>query len=270
MMSPTEFATYHIQALAKHDAKHCLILAILARLRDPAPASGLLYWSFGRPGACAVKSGPYPIVLGDLDQAECGALADATVPVDYPGVVGPDLTAQWFVARAETLGLRFLDPVRQRISTLREPPRYPNAPGHARPATAEDAALVADWTLAFLREAVPHDPIPPRSELERQAGEGRHFFWIADGRPVSMAAIARRLPKTGAINSVYTPPELRGRGYAGSVTAAVVERIFAEGRRTACLYTDLSNPASNRCYAKIGFRALCGSLHYSRRPAGEE
>jgi predicted GNAT family acetyltransferase len=187
----------------------------------------------------------------------------ATVAIDYPGVVGPDLTAQWFVARAEALGLRFRDPVRQRISTLSEPPRYRGAPGCARLARTEDAALLADWTLAFLREAVPHDPVPPRAELERQAGEGRHLFWVADGRPVSMAAIVRRLPNTGAIGAVYTPPELRGRGYAGSVTAAIVERIFAEGRRTACLYTDLSNPASNRCYAKIGFKPLCGSLHYS-------
>jgi hypothetical protein len=39
-----------------------------------------------------------------------------------------------------------------------------------------------------------------------------------------------------------TPPELRGRGYAGSVTAALVERIYAEGKSFACLYTDLRNP----------------------------
>jgi predicted GNAT family acetyltransferase len=33
----------------------------------------------------------------------------------------------------------------------------------------------------------------------------------------------------------YTPPQLRGRGYAGSVTAAVLERIFTEGKIAACL-----------------------------------
>jgi hypothetical protein len=47
----------------------------------------------------------------------------------------------------------------------------------------------------------------------------------------------------------------RGHGYAGSVTAAVVERIFAEGKTAACLYTDLRNPSSNRCYGKM-FLAL--------------
>ena len=41
-------------------------------------------------------------------------------------------------------------------------------------------------------------------------------------------------------------------------------RIYAEGRKIACLYADLRNPASNRCYAKIGFSPVCGSMHYHR------
>jgi predicted GNAT family acetyltransferase len=46
--------------------------------------------------------------------------------------------------------------------------------------------------------------------------------------------------------------------------AAVVEAVFAEGRTTACLYSDLRNPASNRCYAKIGFKPVCQAWHYLR------
>ena len=49
-----------------------------------------------------------------------------------------------------------------------------------------------------------------------------------------MAGIVRRTRSTGSIAGVYTPPAQRGRGYAGSVTAAVVERIYAEGMNTAC------------------------------------
>jgi predicted GNAT family acetyltransferase len=94
--------------------------------------------------------------------------------------------------------------------------------------------------------------------------ERRHTFWTVDGAPVSMAAIARRLRDSAAISAVYTPPELRGHGYAGSAVAAVVEQIFAEGRSTACLYTDLRNPFSNRCYAKVGFEPVCESWHYPR------
>jgi predicted GNAT family acetyltransferase len=80
-----------------------------------------------------------------------------------------------------------------------------------------------------------------------------------------MAGIVRRLKTSAAISAVYTPPELRGRGHAGSVTAAIVERIYAEGRKTACLYADLNNLASIRCYTKIGFTPVCKSLHFRRK-----
>jgi predicted GNAT family acetyltransferase len=84
-----------------------------------------------------------------------------------------------------------------------------------------------------------------------------------------MAGIVRRTRRAAAIAGVYTT--LRGRGYAGSVTAAVVERIFAEGKTAACLYTVLCNPSSNRCYAKIGFKPACRSWHYPRaRVAGQQ
>jgi predicted GNAT family acetyltransferase len=48
-----------------------------------------------------------------------------------------------------------------------------------------------------------------------------------------------------------------------AVTAAVVDSVRAEGR-TACLYSHQRNPASNRCYAKLGFVPICRSWHYVR------
>ena len=66
----------------------------------------------------------------------------------------------------------------------------------------------------------------------------------------------------GSIGPVYTTPEFRGRGFAGAVTATAVDQIFAEGRRTACLFVDVTNPASNRCYAKLGFTTVCESAAF--------
>jgi predicted GNAT family acetyltransferase len=127
-----------------------------------------------------------------------------------------------------------------------------------------DADLSSDWMLAFLDEAVPHDRKPSPQQLETAAGDGRYSFWIVDDQPVSMAGIVRRTRHAGVISGVYTPVALRGRGYAGSVTAAVAEHIFIEGKTAACLYTDLRNPFSNCCYAKIGFKPVCLSSHFVR------
>jgi predicted GNAT family acetyltransferase len=39
---------------------------------------------------------------------------------------------------------------------------------------------------------------------------------------------------------------------------------LAEGKRAVCLFTDLRNTMSNRCYAKIGFRPYCDYALYLR------
>lgn len=265
-----EFTEHHRPALERDEAKHNIILATLDRLAAEHPPN-LRRWTLGAPGACAVQTAGYPIVLGELTPAQCRTLADQTRDLEYPGVVGPDQTAQCFAERAVALGLTFLEPIAQRIHVLRDKPNYPGAPGHARVIGPADAERFADWTTAFLRDAVPYDPLPSREHLAQIAAEGRHQFWIVGGEPVSMAGIVRRTRHAAAVAGVYTPPALRGRGYAGSVTAAVVERIFAEGKTAACLYTDLRNPASNRCYAKIGFKPVCRSWHYPRaRAAGQQ
>jgi GNAT superfamily N-acetyltransferase len=262
-MQPRDFVEYHLPALEADEARHNLILFILARLLSDTSVD-IRQWSLGAGGQCAVQWPNRPIVLGDVDEAQARLLAETTIDLDYPGVVGPDLTAQYFVDRACALGVEFLAPIPQRIHALSGSPRYPGVPGHARLVGVDDAPLFADWMLAFMREAVPHDPVPEREQLAKVADEGRHMFWIVDGEPVSMAGIVRRTRNGVAIAPVYTPPALRGRGYAGSVTAAVVELAFAQGKRVACLYTDLRNPFSNRCYAKIGFKPVCSSLHYVR------
>jgi RimJ/RimL family protein N-acetyltransferase len=260
---PALFRAYHEPALERDEVRHGLISNALAQVNIGKPID-LRCWTLGGPGECAIKMGHDAIVLGALAEDQCRRLADLTARIDYPGVVGPEMTARWFTDKAEELGLKFLEPVPQQIYSITDKPRFPGACGSARSVGEQDASLLADWLVAFYREAVPQDRLPPRKELERSASEDRFLFWIANGQPVSMAGIVRRLKQSAAITGVYTPPELRGHGYAGSVTAATVERIYAEGRKIACLYADLRNPASNRCYTKIGFTPVCGSLHFHR------
>ena len=259
-----EFAAKHAAALERDEARYNLLLGILSAAAQN-PTARLQTWTMGPAGACAIRAQGRPIVLGALERDQCRALAEETRELDYPGVVGVDLAPAWFVECAVDLGLRFAEPIPQRIHALRDRPIYPGTAGQARQVSQEDATLFADWLISFVREAVPHDPLPSRIELENIAGQGRHTFWVAKDTPVAMAGIARRSRTTGTITAVYTPPALRGRGYAGSVTAAVAERILAEGKAAVCLYTDLRNPASNRCYAKIGFKPVCDAWHYVRQ-----
>lgn len=222
----------------------------------------LRFWSLGSPGACATQTPGYPVVLGDLTKGECHVFAEKIQDIDFPAVVGPDETAIWFTDHATKLGRTFERPIPQRIHEIKTKPKYPDCEGNARPVEADDGGLYADWITAFMQEAVPQDPLPERKVLKDMAGKAPRWFWTVHKQPVSVAGISRQTGNSACIAPVFTPPELRGRGYAGSVTAAIVEYALANGKTSVCLYTDLRNPYSNRCYQKIGFKPVCDSMHY--------
>jgi RimJ/RimL family protein N-acetyltransferase len=263
-MELRDFIEFHRPALERDEIRHNLMLGLLARLLDTKQPDCRL-WTLGAPGACAIQTTPrHSIILGELDAAQCHAFADQTHHLDYPGVVGADGIAPLFVERAVERSVKFAEPTPELIHALRERPSYPQVSGTARLVGRDDAALFAEWLLAFFREAAPHEAVPPRERIEMTAAAGDYRFWIVDGEPVAMAGIVRRTRHAAAIAGVYTSPALRNRGYGGAATAAVVDAVFAEGRTAACLYTDLRNPASNRCYAKIGFKPVCRAWHYLR------
>jgi RimJ/RimL family protein N-acetyltransferase len=262
-MNFEEFARYHLPALETDEVRFTVQIAVISAAMKAFPA-GFQYWTLGAPGHCAIRSPDRPILLGALTPNECRQFARETKDLAYPGVLGSGGTAGWFAEEAASLGISFPEIIRQRIHALARSPRYPGAEGASCFVTLADAELLFEWMRQFHREAVPEDPKPQRENIEKAAASGRWMFWAVGGKPVSVAAIVRQSRTVAAIGAVFTPPEERSRGYAGSVTAALCDRIFADGKRTACLYTDLENFYSNRCYEKVGFRPYCDSQHYRR------
>lgn len=96
-MSPLGFRDFHGPALEKNEARHNVILATLGTIDS---VSSISTWTLGSPGQCAVMTSRWPILLADLEEAQCHRLAEATAQLDFPEVVGPELTAKWFAERA--------------------------------------------------------------------------------------------------------------------------------------------------------------------------
>lgn len=65
-----------------------------------------------------------------------------------------------------------------------------------------------------------------------------------------------------AVNLVYTPPELRRRGYASACVAALSQLLLDAGWKFCCLFTDMSNPTSNHIYQQIGYTPVCDFNEY--------
>jgi uncharacterized protein len=152
--------------------------------------------------------------------------------------------------------------MRQRLHCLTAVSSIKRAPGQLIQADADDLDLLLQWQSAFNGEALGDAPDPEmRDALAQRIDEGEMFLWV-DGEPRSMAALARPTRHGVAINSVYTPSEWRGRGYATACVSALSQRVLECGKEFCVLYTDLANPTSNAIYLRIGYHPLADSLVY--------
>jgi predicted GNAT family acetyltransferase len=131
--------------------------------------------------------------------------------------------------------------------------------GGVRLGNPADRDLLVEWVDAFLAEALERRTVEEAAILvdrSFRAGTRTWYLWEDDGRPVSVAASAGPTPNGIRIGPVYTPPGLRRRGYASAATAAASQTELDNGRRYIFLFTDLSNPTSNKIYQQIGYEPV--------------
>lgn len=127
------------------------------------------------------------------------------------------------------------------------------------PAPAERDTIVA-WRLAYDLEVLGAKDTPEHrsrsaSVIDGQVAEGRAWIALSDGVPVSLSAFNAVLPDIVQLGGIYTPPELRGRGYAKAAVAASLLVARDSGVTRAVLFTP--NPNAERTYGAIGFER-CG------------
>jgi predicted GNAT family acetyltransferase len=215
--------------------------------------------------AAALRTPPYTIVLARPASRDALAALVEEIDDDAPGVVGAVPEVDDFVElRGRRARLVFAQGV-YRLDAV-EPP--PDAAGAYREATSSDLPVLVDWLAAFADEAL-HGQDADREEHRRAiehrlraAGQG-FGLWEDRGEVVSMCGYGSPTPNGTRIGPVYTPPALRGRGYATSLTAVVSQRLLDAGRRFCFLYTDLANPTSNAIYERIGYRRVCDSKQFA-------
>jgi predicted GNAT family acetyltransferase len=127
------------------------------------------------------------------------------------------------------------------------------------PASAPDRDLLLDWWVEFARDVdgrvVPVEAARATIDGRLAASEPSLYVWDHDG-PVSMASARGPTPHGIRIGGVYTPRELRRRGYASACVASLGRRLMAEGRECCFLFTDARNPTSNRIYQAIGYELV--------------
>jgi uncharacterized protein len=269
------FLTEAEPLLLADEARHNLILGIAGTIRDAPdryPSRNLwLVRAGGEIVAAALRTPPYNLVLARPRSNEAlAALAESVGGEELPGVTGTQPEVYEFAALwSRHSGTSGRVNMRQGVYALEQVETLPAAPGSSRVATEDDWDLALRWWVAF-GEEVLHEGGPGREDAEQNV---RHkltspnsgiLVWEDGGDPVSLAGWGGPTPNGIRIGPVYTPPELRGRGYATALTAELSQRLldgrlFEGGRRFCFLYTDLANPTSNAIYERIGYRRIAES-----------
>lgn len=214
--------------------------------------------------------------LGDDEEALCGLGEQARhrlpqLPRRFQ-VIGPRSALEPFLQRFSRSGaVPRLD--RNQVYMALEPETL--APFDRLPALVsagpEDLALVHESGARLRIEELGEDPREAdpegyRRRVNEECRDGHTFLWKeADGLRFR-AGVSAITADAAQISGVFTPPDLRGRGYASRAISELCARLF-ERSRAACLFVNEINAPALRVYRRLGFVALAPwrSLFYDTR-----
>jgi len=257
--------------LVREESANNLMLGIALRLRrNPVPCYLATVHDGKDLALAALLTPPYPVTLFGPHEVSAEALQ---VMAEHLSAVGAPISetsgrvklAERFAqCWSELKKVSYQVQMSMRVYELRQVTPAPAGPGAFRMAGAQDVPCLTEWMVAFLTEALHGEDVNAAPEAtRRRVNDGELFVWDVDGQPVSMAASARPMVRGVSVNMVYTPPALRGKGYASACVAALSQHLLNEGWAYCTLFTDLANPTSNSIYQKIGYRPVCDFAQYS-------
>jgi hypothetical protein len=270
-----EFLSAAGEYLRAERARNTVILTVTATMQsNPALYNGrpgtkpdakrmpLLGWWTGPAGeidGAFLHTPPFPLLLTAVPRPAAAHLALALARRPLAGVNADPAVAEAFAGSwrdATGCGARVHRRQRlYRLAGLSWP--EPAVDGASRAAAGSDAALLVDWLTAFTREV---GDMGSREDHAAAVSDRLSYqgvtVWEAGGVPVSIAGRTRQVAGMVRVGPVYTPPELRGHGYASAATAAVSQQALDAGASEVLLFTDLANPVSNSIYQRIGYRAV--------------
>ncbi|HEY5060869.1 MAG TPA: GNAT family N-acetyltransferase, partial [Gemmatimonadaceae bacterium] len=265
--SLAEFVDRAAPFLSRHEAENGLMLGVA--LADPTPAPDA-YCGVALDGtavvAAALRTDTKLILSREGVPGAMAALAADAATSRNEQILGPLASVEWFAVAS---GQAWSVVMSQGIYECRDVVVPRGVAGVRRLAGAKDRELLSEWSRRLAFEALREERTAEES-IDRVDGHISRcslHVWEDGGQAVSVAAAVAPTPHGIRINNVYTPPELRGRGYAGALVAALTQNVLDAGRQFAFLHTDLSNPTSNALYVRIGYRRVA-ELQMLRPDAG--
>jgi len=109
----------------------------------------------------------------------------------------------------------------------------------------------AAYAVEVLGEREETAEEPAARSVDDFIARGSHRILLRDRAPVAMTGFNAELPEIVQIGGVYTPPDLRGRGYGRRVVALHLAEARARGAPQATLFA--ASDMAARAYRSLGF-----------------
>ncbi|MUH00696.1 GNAT family N-acetyltransferase [Scytonema sp. UIC 10036] len=182
------------------------------------------------------------------------------------GISGP---AKQVEAAREVLGLanrptRFSDRemlFSLALQDLRVPTILASGQVQCRLPNPDELELLTEWCVDYSVETLKQVNTPRLRQncygtIEARQATATHWVLVAEESIVSYSAFNACLPEIVQIGGVWTPPNLRGKGYAKCVVAGSLLSAQSQKVNRAVLFTSDYNTAAQAVYRGLGFQLL--------------
>lgn len=280
-----EFASLVVPVLEASEAENNLPLGIISAVRagdyrERAPFFAVVHEgplaSSDSIVAIALRTPPFPVLIALTARAALPEAAQLLATelhrvfgaeiggFNADARIGPSYVRAW----TELTGVEAAVHMRLRIFRCAAVKPTARVAGFGRPATTGDREVLRTMITGFYHDALPDEYDPKAVEkfvdgsLTADPTQRGLLLWDVDGEVVSMAAYKGATPHGIRISAVYTPPEHRSHGYASACVAELTRQLLQRGREFCFLFTDLSNPTSNKIYREIGYEPVSDHVYW--------
>jgi predicted GNAT family acetyltransferase len=198
-------------------------------------------------------SGASPAAIAALAAAvfRCAAATSRRVR----GVTGPRAQARVFADTWTALsGEAAREHMLETLYAATAVRQVPSPAGSRATAAPDETGRLAQWLEAFVQETGVPSGTDMTATVRSWIEERLCDVWLAGDGIASMCVHREPVAGVVRVGPVYTPPELRGRGYARRLVAEVTGQALSRSEVSHCvLYADAANPVSNSIYRQVGY-----------------
>jgi predicted GNAT family acetyltransferase len=186
-------------------------------------------------------------------RAVLGILGSRNLVVHARGVLGLNDAPARFDSDE---GLYALDLARLQVPALAGDPEI-----ELRPITEDDVELMVGWRKIYELEGLASKDDEKldahcRGVVARMLAHGSPVLLTHRGVPSATTMFNARMPDMRQIGGVFTPKDLRGRGYARTAVALSLVGARDEGVKRAILFTPEDNLPAIAAYRALGFERV--------------